>query len=78
MPKTIEIRGIDDNIYAALARRAAEAGITISELLRRAATRLAAGTTADEWLVRTRRPSSGITRAEILEAFDELRGPSPD
>ena len=30
MPKTVQIRDIDDEIYAALVRRAAEEGITVA------------------------------------------------
>jgi antitoxin FitA len=78
MPKTIQIRDVDDDVYAALARRAAEAGITVPDLLRREAARLAARPTVEEWLARTRRRPSGIGRAEIIEALDELRGPWPD
>jgi hypothetical protein len=78
VPKTIQIRDVDDDVYAALARRAAEAGITVPDLLRREAARLAARPTVDEWLARTRRRPSGITRVEIAEALDELRGPWPD
>lgn len=78
MPKTIQIRDIDDDVYAALARRAAEAGITVPDLLRREAARLASRPTVEEWLARTRRTPSGIARAEIVDALDELRGPWPD
>lgn len=78
MPKTIQIRDVDDDVYAALARRAAEAGITVPDLLRREAARLAARPTVEEWLARTRRRPSRITRAEIVDALDELRGPWPD
>jgi hypothetical protein len=78
VPKTIQIRDVDDDVYAALARRAAEAGITVPDLLRREAARLAARPTVEEWLARTRRRPSGITRVEIAEALDELRGPWPD
>ncbi len=42
MPKTIQIRDVDDGDYAALVRRAAEAGITVPELLRREIARTAA------------------------------------
>jgi BMFP domain-containing protein YqiC len=73
MPKTVQIRDIDDDVYAALGRRAAEAGLTVPDLLRREA-----GPTVDEWLDRTRRRPSAIARAEVLEALDELRGPWPD
>ncbi len=77
MPKTIQIRDIDDDVYVALSRRAAEAGLTVPELLRREAARLAARPTMDEWLARTRRRPSDITRTEVLEAVDHLRGPWP-
>ena len=78
MSKTVQIRDIDDEVYAALGRRAAEAGLTVPDLLRREATRLASRPTVDEWLERTRRRPSTITRAEVLEALDDLRGPWPD
>lgn len=77
MPKTIQIRDLDDEVYYALRRRAVEAGLTVPELLRREATRLATRPTVDEWLARTRRRPSGIDRAEVLAALDELRGPWP-
>ena len=78
MPKTVQIRDIDDDVYAALSRRAAEAGLTVPDLLRREAARLAARPSVEEWLARTRRRPSVITRAEIVDALDELRGPWPD
>jgi hypothetical protein len=78
VPKTIRIRDIDDDVYAALVRRAAEAGVTVPDLLRREAARLAARPTIEQWLTRTRRRPSEITRAEVIAAFDELRGPWPD
>ncbi len=78
MPKTIQIRDIDDDVYLALSRRAAEAGVTVPDLLRREAARLASRPTVEEWLARTRRRPSGISRVQVLEAVDELRGPWPD
>ena len=78
MPKTVQIRDIDDDIYAALARRAAEAGLTVPELLRREAARLASRPSVDEWLERTRRRPSTISRAEVVEALEEIRGEWPD
>ena len=78
MPKNIQIRDVDDDVYAALARRAAEAGLSVPELLRREATRLAARPTVHERLARTRRRPSDIGPAEVLAALDELRGPWPD
>jgi len=78
MPKTIQIRDIDDDVYAALVRRAAESGLTVPDLLRREAARLASRPTVEEWLARTRRRPSDITRADVLEAIQELRGPWPN
>jgi len=34
VPKTVQIRDLDDDVYAGLARRAAEAGVSVPELLR--------------------------------------------
>jgi hypothetical protein len=78
MPKTVQIRDLDDEVYAGLARRAAEAGISVPELLRVEATRIAARPSVAEWLSRTRRRSSELSRSEIIEALDEVRGPWPD
>ena len=78
MPRTVQIRDIDDAVYGALSRRAAEAGLTVPDLLRREAARLAARPTVEEWLARTRRRPSGVTREQVLETLDELRGPWPD
>ena len=78
MPKTVQIRDIEDDVYAALARRAADAGLTVPELLRREVARLAGRPSVDEWLERTRRRPSAIRRAEGVEALDEIRGEWPD
>lgn len=77
MPKTIQIRDLDDELYEALRRRAAEAGLSVPELLRREATRLAARPSVEEWLARTSRRPSGIERADVLAALDESRGEWP-
>jgi len=72
MPKTIQIRDVDDEVYAALRRRAVEAGLTVPELLRREATRLAARPTVEEWLARTRRRPSEIDRADVIASTSRL------
>lgn len=77
MPKTVQIRDLDDDVYAGLCRRAAEAGVSVPELLRAEATRLATRPSVAEWLARTRRRSSSIDRAQILAALDEQRGGWP-
>lgn len=77
MPKTVQIRDLDDEVYAALARRAAEAGVSVPELLRSEAVRLAARPSVEEWLKRTRRRSAPIGRVDVLSALDEQRGAWP-
>ena len=70
--------GLDDDVYEALRRRASEAGLTVPELLRREATRLAGRPTVEEWLARTSRRPSPVARADVMAALDELRGQWPD
>jgi hypothetical protein len=78
VPKTIQIRDVDDDVYLALSRRAAEAGITVPDLLRREAGRLARRPSVEEWLSRTQRRRSDIETPAVLDALDEVRGPWPD
>lgn len=79
MPKTIQIRDVDDDVYSALTRRAAEKGLSVPELLRQEATRLSRQLTMGEWLERTRQgPRTDITTKEVREALDEIRGPWPN
>jgi hypothetical protein len=78
MPKTIQIRDVDDTTYTALQRRAAEVGLTVPDLLRREAARLASRPSLEEWLARTRRRPSDIGRADVMDALEGLRGPWPD
>lgn len=78
MPKTVQIRDLDDDVYAGLVRRAAEVGVSVPELLRAEAARLAARPSVEAWLTRTRRRSSPLGRAEVLAALDEQRGSWPD
>ena len=66
MPKTVQLRDIDDVVYAALRRHAAAAGMSVPELLRREAARLAARPTVEEWLARTRRGSGSGSSADNL------------
>jgi antitoxin FitA len=78
MPKTVQIRDIDDDVYAGLVRRAAEEQITVPELLRREATRLTARPSIKQWLARTGRRPSEVSTAEVLATLDEWRGEWPD
>ncbi|MEX1103328.1 MAG: hypothetical protein WED87_03700 [Dehalococcoidia bacterium] len=78
MPKTIQIRDLDDDVYRALARQAAEAGMSVPELLRREAARIAARPSIREWIERTRRAGSATRPTDVVEALDEIRGAWPD
>lgn len=78
MPKTVQIRDLDDETYHALGERAAEVGISVPELLRRYARQLAARPTMREWLRRTQRRSSAITSEAVIADLDAMRGPWPD
>ncbi len=73
MSKTIQIRDIDDDVYAGLRRRAAEEGVSVPELLRAEATRIAARPSIATWLASTRRRSSAVGAKDVLGALDELR-----
>jgi plasmid stability protein len=73
MPKTIQIRDVDDDVYAGLRRRAAEEGVSVPELLRAEASRLAARPSIATWLASTRRRSSALGASDVIDALDELR-----
>lgn len=77
MPRSIQIRDVDDEVYDALAQRAAEVGLSVPEYLRREAHRLAARPTIEAWLDRTRRRSGQQSPRDTLAALDELRGTWP-
>jgi len=78
MPKTIQIRDVDDEVYAGLVRRAAERGVSVPELLRIEATRLASRPSMEAWLERTRRGPAASEDIDVVQALDEHRGPWPD
>ena len=50
MPKTIQVRNIDDQTYLDLRMRAAEDGVTVPELLRSEISRIASRPTMAAWL----------------------------
>lgn len=74
MSKTIQIRELDDEVYASLLRHAGEAGVTVPELLRREATRVASRPSMSSWLARMNRPSTSVESDGVVAALDELRG----
>jgi antitoxin FitA len=77
MSKTIQIRDVDDDVYAALTQRAAEAGVTVPELLRRQATLLATRPSISAWVERTRRRRSPLQETDVISILDDWRGPWP-
>ncbi len=77
MPKTLQIRDVPDDQYRVLAERAARAGTTVPELLRREIERITERPSMEEWLERTRGRRSAITTEQVLDALDEVRGPWP-
>jgi hypothetical protein len=77
MPKTLQIRDLDDETYAALAERAARSHTTVPELVRGELRRLARQPSALEWLTAVQRPvvHSGV---DSVAGLDTLRGEWPD
>lgn len=73
----MESRERDDEVDAALARQATALGVSVPELLRRHAARLAARPSLEEWAERTRRQADGPAPELVLEALDEVRGAWP-
>jgi plasmid stability protein len=73
MPKTIQIRDVDDEVYAGLRRRAAEEGVSVPELLRAEAARLAAAPSIATWLRSTQRRTSSVSAGRVIEVLDEIR-----
>ncbi|MPZ54375.1 MAG: hypothetical protein GEU79_16890 [Acidimicrobiia bacterium] len=78
MPKTVQIRNIDDETYSVLAQRAAEGGVSVPELLRAEAERIASRPSIGEWLERTRRRPSQIEPNDVLAGLNSIRGDWPD
>ena len=79
MPKTVQIRDLDDDVYAALQRQAAFERMSVPEYLRREAIRLASRPSMKEWLERVGRlPRLDMSDKDVNETLDELRGPWPD
>jgi plasmid stability protein len=74
VPKTVQIRDLDDEIYAALERKAAEEGMSVPAYLKREATRLALQPSMIQWLASVQTKASAVTTESIIEALDEVRG----
>ena len=78
MTKTVQIRDIDEQVYAALKRRAAYLDMSVPEFVRREIARIASRPTPEEWLDRVSQRSSSGTMADVVALLDEHRGPWPD
>jgi antitoxin FitA len=77
MPKTVQIRDLDDETYRGLSLRAAEAGVSVPEFLRQEAERIARRPSMVEWLHRTERSGAPVRTSDVVEALDSLRGEWP-
>src|SRR5690606_3232309 len=73
MSKTVQIRDLDDAIYAGLSRRAADGGTTVPELLRAAAAQLAAEADDSPHPAPTPRSGSTLSHEEVLAAIADGR-----
>jgi plasmid stability protein len=75
MSKMIQIRNVPDDLHRKLKARAAEEGISLSDLLLRMAEREANRLSVEQMSARIRRRGrvkSGVSAAEIIR---EMRGP---
>jgi plasmid stability protein len=78
MPKAIQIRDVPDDVHAVLRKRAAEAGMSMSEYLRAEIVDLARSPTEDELYARVlARHGDEPSRESIVEVIREMRGPIP-
>ena len=77
MSKTVQIRDLDDAVYQSLSQQAAADGISVPELLRREATRLASRPSMSQWLRRVSQQPLHTGVVDVVAALDEIRGPWP-
>ncbi|MGZ4139761.1 MAG: FitA-like ribbon-helix-helix domain-containing protein [Actinomycetota bacterium] len=68
MSKTIRIRNVPADVYETLKLRAAGAGLSLSEYLRRELERMADRPSIAEVLARAGGRSGGVTRQDIVDA----------
>ena len=69
MNKMIQIRNVPEDVHRRLKVKAAELGLSMSDLLLREATRLAEGPTLQEWFERVAHDSPvNLSREAIVEA----------
>lgn len=76
MTKMIQIRNVPDAVHREIKARAAKAGMTLSDYLKREVVRLAATPSLEEMLERVRsrqRPTLSETPAEVIRAERDSR-----
>ena len=74
MGKTIQVRDVPDDVHEVLRVRAARAGLSLSEYLRREVSLLARRPTLDEFLTRvSARSDVAVTGEEIVAALHAER-----
>jgi plasmid stability protein len=73
MSKMIQIRNVPDQLHRTLKARAAKAGMSLSDFLRRELEHTAALPTMDEWLDRVSRNKPIPTKRSAAEVIRELR-----
>jgi plasmid stability protein len=72
MPKTIQIRDVDDETYRVLRSRAAAEGLSLTAYLKRELDRMA-GPTMGEWIDRALKLEGRVDREEIVRIIREGR-----
>lgn len=73
MPKTVQIRDLDDETYTVLRTRAAAENLSLAAYLRRELDRMAAGPTMAEWLAEATDRDWGVDRDTIVETIRDVR-----
>lgn len=74
MSKTIQVRDVPDDVHEQLRVRAARAGVSLSEYLRREVSALARRPTLEEFFARVgARGETSVSTDEILEAIHAER-----
>jgi plasmid stability protein len=72
MPKTIQIRDVDDETHRVLRSRAAAEGLSLTAYLKRELDRMA-GPTMGEWIEKVTDRDWGVDREEIVRIIRESR-----
>jgi plasmid stability protein len=73
MPKSVQIRDVPDDVHRVLRTRAAAAGLSLSEFLRREITAVAEQPTVEEVLARAAARSGGAPRQAIVDVIRAAR-----